>query len=507
MEKDLSNPEKKNSLDEDDDNLDFKNNSNKNIKTSSDPKKSKKSAAFFASESSEKNTKGTQDNEKSDDNSEVQNLSEDEVQEVVQIIIDEREQIVSNELAVAKEGSVEELEAVASGVFLESLRHKSLNDDEITPDIIEQAYEESVEDLDIDTEIAVTDDSFEDEDENTVITTEVANNNTQITAITPSASPSPTNPRSATSNTPPLLNTTPPTKQVSRNQNRNIVPVPMPIPLDSSTAVLTGAITGYILGRRNKKNNEKNKTVTNNKLDSQIKKLQTAIYEKESKLRDLVRKSTESNIINPNKPIFIAERRKKRIEIRQELKRREELINNPKIEKIGNFSLPALKIYRERRLPDGSENHPKRKPVEIMTVTELLEKSGHVKYEKWRIDELYKSHRITEKVLRQVTKEYMRGGPYKQTLAREVLPDPKIIAESHQKINDIHQQIDNSQSNKSNFEKSKSEFKNKEKSKNPPNEIIYSKKQPLSKNNLPLPWIAAVTAIATILAIALIYLL
>ena len=123
MEKDLDMTEKKTTDEDDEENLNTKNTSKKVKRSDTDEyvKKPDKPSSFFVVSPDGETLKDKEKPIKLDargvDDASAEDLTENEVRKVIQIIIDEREQTVSDELANADDGSSDELEAVAAGIF------------------------------------------------------------------------------------------------------------------------------------------------------------------------------------------------------------------------------------------------------------------------------------------------------------------------------------------------------------------------------------------------------
>jgi hypothetical protein len=379
------------------------------------------------------------------------NLSNQEVQEATIAIADARTQEVSEELNLAEPDSVEEFEALADAVFLESLKDLAFENTEVTPELIEAAFDEALGDLSLDENPAEADDELPKQlepqeatvvplvdDESNPITPAIA----PVTPVTPPVGP----PASTIPPMPPPgvavhnYGPSPFGPNFAHNPNVNSGPNTPPVVVqeiyNQHSDLLLGVIVGYLIGRRGgRKRTEKKLIPKIENLEEQVKTLHDTILEKEVKIRKIARENAEEikrklelNSINTAASAsLILERRKTRKEVKEALKRREILAKDPGVEKIGKFSLPALKVFHERRLPDGSENSPSRKRVEVMNTAELLEKVEGLVIHDLRVTEMFHSGRLSDDALRQITKEYLRNGPYEQTFFRELMPDLKHI--------------------------------------------------------------------------------
>jgi hypothetical protein len=383
-----------------------------------------------------------EDKEKASD--EYSNLSEEEVIEATLAIVDAKTQDVSEELQLVKPDSPEEFEALASAIFLEELREIVESEDILTDEIINQAYVEALQDLSI---ISDTIDSIDEseisihDDENRALIDKKILNNQDVassddTSLGPdSISQFPQHPYGQNIQTP----------LISQNQSINNYIQPnsyysnsralvetktetVEVIHGSRSDMLVGLVLGYIIGRRSgRKRSEKKMQPKMDNLEEQITALHAAIARKEMHIRSVARNSSES--VDNSKQITsdLIERRIIRKNVKQNLSRREVLARDVGVEKIGKFSLPALKVFHERRLPDGTENNSTRKQVEIMSESELLEKVAGLRIHGLDVVEMYRRKRLTQDALRQITKEYLRSGPFRHTFSYELLPDNEEI--------------------------------------------------------------------------------
>ncbi len=416
----------------------------------------------------------------SDESEEVnENLTNEEVQEATLAIVDARTQEVSEELETTESDSVDEFEALADAVFLESLQDLATNETEMTPEVIDAAFEEALEDLSINEEIEQPEEEVEPEEAAEVVVIDDEDDPT-LPPIVPVSPPTPpiVPPVTSSPPTPPVAPPMPPAgpptppmgptagpptpgvnynygPQYNPNVAQNNINTPAPIIIEEihnhHSDLLLGAILGYIIGRRGgRKRTEKKLIPKIEKLENQVKTLHDTIIEKEVQIRKIARENAETikrkletnSTKAPASAALILERRKTRKEVKETLRRREILASDPGVEKIGKFSLPALKVFHERRLPDGTENSPSRKRVEVMDESELIEKAQLIFVHNLSVVEMYQHNRLTLDSLRQVTKEYLRSGPYEQTFMRELLPDPEEIENKRNQVASVESTID-----------------------------------------------------------------
>jgi uncharacterized membrane-anchored protein YhcB (DUF1043 family) len=447
-------------------------------------------AVFFRSNKSDK-VDSAGKKELKDNTEQEPNLSEEEVHEATIVIIDSLTQEVADELEFAEPNSLNEFEALADAVFLDELIEIAEAEGEITKESIEQAYNEAVVDLSLDETDSlidnpvVTDDSDDEPDklgsnqeENSQNTLPIASN-----PISPSSNQnvtsSPTQPASFTYNN----------LQVNNYTNKLSAPSKtietVEIIHGRRSDMLVGAIIGYIIGRRGgRKRTEKKLKPKIDNLEKQVTELHNTIVEKELRIRKLARDNVELSKDVENKTSIAIERRHTKKDIKEKLKRREELSKDPSVERIGKFSLPALKIFHERRLPDGSENSPKRKQVEIMTESELLDKVAGLKIHGLDVATMYRKKRLTLETLRQITKEYLRSGPFEQTFNLELLPDEKEIEQKRQKISSAHSNgFANQVSNENRYNDKKGQISDIEKANKLADALLMTRQKPNTANN------------------------
>lgn len=376
------------------------------------------------------------------------NLSEEEVQEATLALVDTRTQEISEELEHANPDSPEEFEAVADAVFLESLQDLVTQEIEVTPELLDEAFKEAIEDLELtaETDHPETDAIEQEVDDSTndASTRELleesevddGDSSTTPTVPVPPIPPTPPTPPVGPPSTPftpspggPLGQNyyTQPMQQNMLHNSPNSQPVIVQEIHNHHSDLLLGVIVGYIIGRRGgRKRTEKKLQPKIDNLEEQVKVLHDAILEKEILIRKIARKNMEST--KPTSATaMLVERRRARKDVKETLRRRKELAMMPGVEKIGRFSLPALKVFHERRLPDGTENSPKRVQVEVMTTEQLLEKVEGLTIHGLRVTEMFHRSRLSVDALRQITKEYLRSGPYEKTFFHELQPDPQHI--------------------------------------------------------------------------------
>lgn len=383
-------------------------------------------------------------------------LSDDEVHEAINIIIDARGDELREELNDAEEGSSQQLEVIAHTLFLESLRKRADSEEPLTPASVDEAYDEVIDDLEY-----FPDDYDKETGDVASESVDIAidgNMHNEVPDVVIPPPPSLTPPPRLT--IPPV---TPPgglggpsgpsfqnphmfNAQPSQSNQHNSTPNynRQPYQRKRNYDLLVGAVVGYMVGRRGgRKRTEKRLNPEIDKLESEVVTLNSVIAEKELRIREVARKKVEQKsestpVVNITETVVI--NRQKRIEKNKITQRKTELVSNPKVEKLGVFNLKTLEVFREKRFIDGSENSPKRKPVEIMTVKELSEKVQGVRVDDIDILQAYKDGRISQETLREVTKLYMRSGDYKNYFRRELQNDPKELEQTRESVGKMYNQ-------------------------------------------------------------------
>lgn len=446
----------------------------------------------------------TPDQEQDDTEAESQaeGLSESEAQEATLAIIDARNQELTDELDAADEDSPEELEALADAAFLESIRERLEEGNDLTEDTIEAAFNETAEDVGVEVEAEQDSDELAEagnEDNPEENDTDAGQDESEAEAATPGnvdddseVDPNAPIPPPPMPPVPPFPSTPPPSPPPPgggpggpppAGPNFYGSPIGPNFPAGPNAALnvanthtetmhfidrrrrgrdlLIGGLVGYMIGRRGgRKRTEARLMPKVEKLEKEIGTLHDVITEKEEKIRKLARAAAESRsgklavgtdphelktenskdvpAAKKNKTDKLSyrliESRQARAEVKQVLKRREELAKKESVKKLSKFTMPAMKVFREKRLMDGTENNPSRKRFEVMTDVELLEKVKHVKIDGMAVAEMYTKGRIDHDTLLEITKAYYREGygDYKNILRRELRADP-VEMETHRR--------------------------------------------------------------------------
>lgn len=191
--------------------------------------------------------------------------------------------------------------------------------------------------------------------------------------------------------------------------------------------LIVGAIVGYFVGRRRGRiKTEKKLLPVQKKLEKQVKTLQSELITREYQVRQAVREKLVAKPIESiTKPI-------ERSVVNGQNKLRP-IRNRISTERIGHV-LVAASSGTERatsvteKQASTKENKPAKlelaaakKKTESMDRTELLAISQNIIVEGTSLRQIYETHLISEKGLRRLVSEHLRGGNIVRTLKRELV--------------------------------------------------------------------------------------
>ncbi len=178
-----------------------------------------------------------------------------------------------------------------------------------------------------------------------------------------------------------------------------------------SEGLVVGALVGYLVGRRRGRiKTEKRLMPVQKKLEKQVKSLQTELLTTESMVRQKVRERTQGKVVErATIPVAKPERQKISASIPPE--------------RIGHVVM-AANANREVtpvKKPNRTETQTARNQAETMSRQQLLSVSEKVTVEGTTLRKIYETQLISEKGLRRLVAEHLRGGNVTRALQRELV--------------------------------------------------------------------------------------
>lgn len=328
-------------------------------------------------------------------------LAEDEKKLAAEEFVNERQEDIAS--------TEPDAEDVADLALLAKIEEKLQNDEPVTEEMLDKAVAETLEDLGLEEE-PVEDNSEEadepEEDDSTTPPTATGSGSGGL-GITPPPSAGGSGSGMPPPPTPPLSPSPPPSASgptatpgmppIIPGPNFNTVPVAantapnQPSDQDQERHshvpyVLAGGIVGYLIGRRRGRiKTEKRLLPIQEKLQKEVTNLHAQIAERETKIRKLTREQ------QPPKTVLIEKLEQSRQQKQEQAKRPEML---------GKFIInPEVAQRQSERL----------KPVEHMSLSELLVVANGIKAEQSTVKKLYELGRLNENSLRKIIKAYLAG--------------------------------------------------------------------------------------------------
>ena len=214
------------------------------------------------------------------------------------------------------------------------------------------------------------------------------------------------------------------------------VPTPLPeasVSVDTARAnerraltdgLVVGGIVGYLYGRRRGRiKTEKRLAPVQRKLEKQVKGLQTELLQTEAAVRSQARKLEQTR---PRAVAAVTERLQK-ITQREAIKQpeRSNLHQPVAPERIGHVMVAASNVAPLERLKAPAkaaipENLAAKKRAETMNRGELLALSEKVEVDGTNLRQIYETQLVSEKGLRRLITEHLRGGNVSRALRREL---------------------------------------------------------------------------------------
>lgn len=196
---------------------------------------------------------------------------------------------------------------------------------------------------------------------------------------------------------------------------------------NAAGAALIGGIIGYFIGRRRGRiKTEKRLLPIQKKLEKQVEDISWQLREKEAKIRRAARQHAEVLAAVPTAAAagrfegVITNRAPERRAVAAEANQLHR--SKPALEKIGHVLVGAeLRPASEAATQHRTERLPANKHVETMNRTELLALSERVIIDGASLRQIYETKLVSEKGLRRLLSEYLRGGDVKRALRREIV--------------------------------------------------------------------------------------
>ncbi|MBC7708190.1 hypothetical protein H7Y63_03135 [Polaromonas sp.] len=187
-----------------------------------------------------------------------------------------------------------------------------------------------------------------------------------------------------------------------------------------ANGLIVGGIVGYLYGRRRGRiKTEKRLAPVQRKLEKQVKSLQTELLQKETAVRQ------QARTLGRERPQLAAQvtERLQRVSMRPE---RVALHKAIPPERIGHVLVAASAGAAAERLSTASkppkvEAATAKKQAETMSRSELLALSETVKVDGTSLRKIYETQLVSEKGLRRIITEHLRGGNISRALKREIV--------------------------------------------------------------------------------------
>ncbi len=363
------------------------------------------------------------DQEKKDKQPPDDELAGDEKKLVIKDLLPKKREEIDEETEKAEAGSIEEAEAIAVDVFYDNLETFADQHQEIDETDIDNIAEQTIQEID------------SDESEDMELADEIPEPITGYEAEPVVDLPEEDAEHAATSSKPPIIPPTvvvessPPLEEdiadvgsITRAEEL-IAPRPEAVYPTSITpekependfeqgstagAALVGGILGYLIGRRRGRiNTEKKLLPIQQKLEEEVKTLHDQVLRKEHEIRRRTRDQLKSQSLV------------KQVEIIERLEARHKKQLNPEMTPEKLEQKPTIS---SKELDQLTKSENRIKPVELMTVAELLIIAEQIKVENSTLKKLFETGRLNEESLRRIVQSHLKGERYERLLSDNLL--------------------------------------------------------------------------------------
>lgn len=190
--------------------------------------------------------------------------------------------------------------------------------------------------------------------------------------------------------------------------------------------LLVGGLVGYMIGRRGGRIRTEAKLLPiQNKLEKEVAALHDKIFWHEASVRSLAHNRA---VKNPEAAKQVLEQRKasKNAEPSTTRDTPETVEQKPEVVHTERLGQVAVELGQPKT-PEKVRNPEELKPVDLMTVPELLTIAERIEVEQSTLRRLYESNRLDYEGLRRIVRAYLRGERYDQ-LVRDNLLTPEKYA-------------------------------------------------------------------------------
>jgi hypothetical protein len=204
--------------------------------------------------------------------------------------------------------------------------------------------------------------------------------------------------------------------------------------------VLAGGLVGYLIGRRRGRiKTEKRLLPIQAKLEKEVKELEQQIIRREDKIRNLTREQlatrpeagqqmmqrlAERQSVAPQRAEAPAQNIVEQLQAASQTVPERAVAERPALippERVGRVLFAGERPVIVERL----KTPEKPKPVELLTIPELLKIAEKIKIETSDVRRLYETNRLDDIGLRRVVREYLKGERYERTIRDNLKTTPE----------------------------------------------------------------------------------